>query len=206
MTKTDVLSGNLLVQASCKDNTTLKQTRQDVRWGQALGQIHGSHTMSLCLGTGGELPETKLSDSSLNLIRDLGVLSEAAGDVRSDLKKSGVQGVNELGRRGSEVGGLVVLVVLHNGKPVGDRGVVRSGGSLAVLGGLDGAGGGHDDAETGRAADGLLGGCHDGIEVPLVEGNLLRTDGANSVDDHEGLGADAAHQLRYALDVGQDTG
>lgn len=65
--------------------------------------------------------------------------SEAAGDICGDLGEGGVQGVDELGGRGSEVGGLVVLVVLHDGEPVGDGGVVSAGKGLARLGGLDGA-------------------------------------------------------------------
>lgn len=129
------------------------------------------------------------------------MLREAAGDIGGDLSEGGVQGVNELGGRGGEVGGLVVLVVHHDGEPLGDGGVVGAGGGLAVLGDLDGAAGGHDNAETGRAADGLLGSGHDGIEIPLVESDLLRADGADTVDDDESLGADAADQLGHALDV-----
>lgn len=201
MTKPDIPGGDLLVQASCENDTTLQQTRQNIGGSQTLGEIHGGHTMSLVLGTRGELLETELCNRSLDLIRDIGMLSEAFGDIVSELAKSSVQGVNELGRRGCEVGGLVVLVILHDGEPVGDGGVIRAGWSLAVLEGLDGTAGGHDDAQAWRATDGFLGGCDYGIKAPLVELDLLRADGADTINDHEGMGADLPHQLCYALDI-----
>lgn len=206
MTEPDVLSSNLLVQSSCKDNPTLKQTRQDISRDQTLRQVHSSHTMSLAFRARSELLESKISSSSLNLIRDLGVNSEAAGDIGGDLGEGGVQSVDELGGRGGKVRGLVVLVVLHDREPVGDGGVVSAGRGLARLGGLDGAAGCHDDAETGRAPDSLLRSCDDSIEVPLVEGDLLRAHAAHAVHDHEGVGANAAHQLGHALDVREHAG
>lgn len=206
MAEPDVLSSNLLVQASCKDDTPLKQSRQDISRNQTLRQVNGSHAMSLAFRAGSDLLQTKLGNSSLDLIRDLGVDSEAGGDINGDLGEGGVEGVDELGGWGSEVRGLVVLVVLHDREPVGDRGVVRTGRGLARLGGLDGASRCHDDAETGWAADGLLRSCKDGIEIPLVEGDLLRADTTHAVHDHEGFWADAAHQLCHALNVRKDAG
>ena len=171
--ETDVLGGDILVQTSCKDDTALQQTGQDIGRSQTLGEVDSSHAMGLRIRAGSDLLETEVGNGGLDLVGDLSVLSEAAGDICGDLGEGGVQGVDELGGRGGEVGGLVVLVVHHDGEPLGDGGVVGAGGGLAVLRDLDGAAGGHDDAETGRAADGLLGGGHDGIEVPLVEGDLL---------------------------------
>ena len=205
VTETNVLGGNRLVQASCKDDTTLQQTGQDIGRGQTLGQVHGGHAVGLRLRARSDLLQTELGNGSLDLVRDLGMLGEAAGDIGGDLREGSVQGVNKLGGRSGEVGRLVVFVVHHDGQPVGDGGVVGAGWGLAGLGDLDGAAGGHDDAETGRAADGLLGGSDDGIEIPLVEGDLLRAHGADTINDHEGLGADAADQLGHTLDVGEDT-
>jgi len=207
MTESDILSSNLLVQTSCEDNAALQQTGEDIWGSQTLRQVHGSHTVSLGIRVRGELLETELGDSSLNLIRGLGVNGETLGHgTRGDLAEGGVQSVNELGGWGSEVAGLVVFVVLHDGQPLLDGGVVRGGGGLARLSGLESTTGDHDDAQTGWATDGLLGGSHDGIEIPLVEGNLLGTDTADTVDDDEGIGADAAGDLGDTLDVVQDTG
>lgn len=114
--------------------------------------------------------------------------------------------MDELGGGGSEVRGLEVLVVLHDGHPVGHGGVVGSRRGLAVAEAVDGAGRGHDDAETGRAANGLLAGGQDNVDVPGVEGNLLAADGADTVNDNEGVGANAADELGDTLDVAEDTG
>jgi hypothetical protein len=51
-----------------------------------------------------------------------------------------------------------------------------------------------------------LAGCYYGVEVPLVEGDLLGADTAHAIDDDEGLWADAADELGDALDVAEDAG
>ena len=60
--------------------------------------------MGLSLGVRSQLLKTKLGDGSLDTVRDLGVDSEALSNrASSDLAQGGVQGVDQLGRRGSEV-------------------------------------------------------------------------------------------------------
>lgn len=113
--------------------------------------------------------------------------------------------MDELGGGCSEVRGLEVLVVLHDGHPVGHGGVVGGRRGLTVTEAVDGAGRGHDDAETWRAADGLLAGGQHNVDVPGIECNLLAADGADTVDNNEGVGADAADELSDALDVAEDT-
>lgn len=163
--------------------------------------------MGLVLGLGGELGQAQLSNRGLDLIGGLGVQIEALGErAGGDLREGGVEGVNELGGGGGEVGGLEVLVVLHDGHPVGDGGVEGRGRGLAGVEAVDGTRGTHDNAESGRAADGLLAGGQDDVEIPLVEGDLLAAYAADAVDDDEGLGADAADELSHAFDVAEDTG
>lgn len=204
--ETDVLGGNLLVQTGCEDDATLQQTGEHIRGQETIGQVDGGHTVGLVLGLGSELGQAQFRDGSLDAVRGLGVDGETLGQrAGGDLGEGGVEGVDELGGRGSEVRGLEALVVLHDGDPVGHGGVVgsRRGGTGAET--VDGARGAHDDAETGRAADGLLAGSHDDIKVPLVKSNLLATDTAHTVHDDESLGAHAAHELRHTLDVAEDT-
>lgn len=207
MAETDVLGSDFLVQAGCKDDATLEQTGEDVGRDEAVGEIHGGHAVGLVLGLGGELGETEVLDGGLDAVRDLGVDGEALGHgTGGDLGQAGVQGVDELGGRGGEVGGLEVLVVLHDGEPVEDGGVVRGGRGLAGLDTLDGPARPHQDAETRRAANGLLAAGQDNVDVPLVEADFLAADAAHAVHGDQGIGADAADELGDALDVVEDTG
>lgn len=112
-----------------------------------------------------------------------------------------MQSVNELSGWCSEVARLVVLIVLHNRQPLLDRSVISSSGGLPRLSNLDSATGDHNDAQTGWASNSLLRSSNNGIEIPLVESNFFRTDGADAVDDDEGVGADAAGYFGDALDV-----
>lgn len=206
MAESDVLGRDLLVQTTGEDHAALSQARQDVRRSHALGQADRGHGVRLVLGLGGQLGQAQLSNGSLDLVGDLGVDREALGQrLRGDLGQCGVEGADELGRGGREVRGLVGLVVLHDGQPVGQGCVVGSRRGLARLEAVDGALRHHQDAETGRAADGLLAGGQDDIQVPSVEGNLLGTDTAHAVDDDQRLGADTADELRNGLDVAQHT-
>jgi len=203
----DVLGSNLLVQTSCEDHTALQQTRKDVRCDQTLGQVHGGHAVSLALGLGSQLGQAQLGDSGLDAIRGRGVHGEAlAHGAGGDLAKGSVQGVDKLGGRGGEVRGLLVLVVLHDGEPVGNRSVVGGGRGLARSRGLDGTAGTHHDAQTGRAANGLLAGGNHSIQVPFVECDLLRADTAHTVDNDQSVRADTADDLGNSLDVIEDTG
>ena len=60
-------------------------------------------------------------------------------------------------------------------------------------------------AETRRAANGLLAGSEDDIDVPGVESNLLRTDTADTVHNDEGVGTDATDYFGHALDITENT-
>lgn len=205
--ETDVLGGNLLVQTGCEDDTALQQKRQDISGQEALGQVDGSHAVSLVLRLRSKLRQTQLGDGGLDAVRGLGVGGEALRQrARGDLGQGGMESVDELSGGGSEVRGLEVLVVLHDRQPVGHGGVVGGRRGLAVAEAVDGTGRGHDDAEAGRAADGLLAGGQDDVDVPGVEGDLFTADGADAVDDDEGVGADTADKLGDTLHVTEDTG
>lgn len=207
MTEADIPGSNLLVQTSCEDHTTLQQTGQDIRRGQTVGQVDGSHAVSLGVAVGDNLGQAEVDNGGLDLVRSGLVESKALRHrAGGDLAEGGVQGVNELGGRGGKVRRLASLVVLHDGEPVGDGGVVGGGRGLTGLGALDGATGTIDDAQTGRASDGLLRSANNHIEVPLVEGDLFGSHTADTVDNDEGVRADAADELGHALDVVQDTG
>lgn len=205
--ETDVLGGNLLVQTGCEDDATLQQTREHIGGQETIGQVDGGHAMGLVLRLRSELGQAQFGDGSLDAVRGLGVDGETLGQrAGGDLGECGVKGVDELGRRGSEVRGLEALVVLHDGDPVGHGGVVGSRGGGARAETVDGARGAHDDTETGWAADGLLAGSHNDIEVPLVKSDLFAADTAHTVHDDKSLWAHAAHELRHTLDVAEDTG
>lgn len=200
----DVLGRDLLVQAGRENHAALQQERQDVRRGQALGQADRGHGVRLVLGLCGQLGQAQLGDGGLDAVGDLGVDGEALRQrLGGDLGQGGVEGADELGRRRREVRGLAGLVVLHDGQPVGHGGVVGQRRGLARLEAVDGALRHHQDAEARRAADGLLAGGQDDVQVPRVEGDLLAADAAHAVDDDQRLRADAAHELRDGLDVAQ---
>lgn len=207
MTEADILGSDFLVQAGCEDHATLEKAREDVRWDQALRQIHGSHAVGLVLRLGSELLQTQLGDSGLDAVRHLSVYGEALGHgARGDLGQAGVQGVDELRGRGGEVGGLEVLVVLHDRQPVPNGSIVRGRRGLARLDGLDSAGRPHQDTQTRWGTDGLLATGQDDVDIPRIEGDLLAPNAANTVDGDEGLRADTAHKLGYGLDVVEHTG
>lgn len=91
-------------------------------------------------------------------------------------------------------------------KPVLHRSKVRSRGGLAVLEGLDGAATEHGDRETGGAANGLLGGSNNTIELPGIKVNLLAGDGADTIDNDEGVGGNPVDELGKVLKLAEDTG
>ena len=207
MSETDVRRRNLLVQAAREDDAALAQSREDVRRRHALGQLDGRHGVGLVLGLGGQLGQAKLGNGGLDAVGRSGVGGEALGEgTGGDLRERSVQGAHELGCGRGEVRGLAGLVVLHDGHPVGHRGVVAGRRGLAGAEAVHGTAGEHGDAEAGRAANGLLGGRHDSVNAPGVKGDLLAANGAHAVDDDEGVGADAADDFGHGLDVAEDTG
>lgn len=207
MTEPDVLGSNLLVQTGREDGATLEDTGEDIGGRQTLRQVDGSHTVGLVLRLVSELTQAQVSDGGLDAVRDLGVRGEALRErTGGDLREGGVESMDELGGGRREVRGLEVLVVLHDGDPVGHGGVVGRRRGLAGLEAVYGARGGHDDAETRWAADGLLASGENDVNVPGVEGDLLRANAADTVHDDKGVGADTTDNLSHALDVAEDTG
>lgn len=205
--KPDVLGSNFLVQTSGEDGATLEDTGEDVGRRETLGQVDGGHTVSLVLRLVGELTQAQLGNGGLDAVRNLGVGGKALRKwPGGDLGEGGVESVDELGSGRRKVRGLEVLVVLHDGDPVGHGGVVGRGRGLAGLEAANGTGGGHDDAETRWAADGLLTGSENDVNVPGVKGNLLRANTADTVHNDQGVGADTTDNLGHALDVAEDTG
>ena len=71
MTKSMILIGYLLMQASRKYHPAPKDAREHVRRGQTRRYVHCSQPVSLALGAGSNLFQTRPSDSSLNLVRSL---------------------------------------------------------------------------------------------------------------------------------------
>lgn len=202
-----VLARNLLVQTTSEDDTLLHKGRQDIRGRDALGQHDSRHAVGLVLGLGSDLLEAELGNSLLDALRGLLVrviiVLDGAGQ---NLRERRVQGADELGRGGREIRRLLGLVVLHDGKPVLPRSEVGSGPCLAVLEGLDGTAGSHQDGQTGGATDTLLRGSEHNVKLPVVEPDLLAADTAHAVHDDEGLGADAVDELRERLDLAEHTG
>ena len=92
------------------------------------------------------------------------------------------------------------------GKPVLHRSKVRGRGSLAALEGLDGTTAEHGDGETSGAANGLLGGSDNTIELPGIKVDLLAGDGADTVNDDESLGGNPVDELGKVLELAEDTG
>ena len=104
MAETDVLGGNLLVQTGCEDDATLQQTGEHIRGQETVRQVDGGHAVGLVLWLSSELGQAQFRDSSLDAVRGLGVDGETLGQrAGGDLGESGVEGVDELGRRGGEV-------------------------------------------------------------------------------------------------------
>lgn len=86
VTETDVLGGNLLVKTGCEDDAALQQQRQHIGGQETLGQVDGSHAVSLVLRLRSKLRQTQLGDGGLDAVRGLGVSGEALRQrTRGDL-------------------------------------------------------------------------------------------------------------------------
>lgn len=106
----------------------------------------------------------------------------------------------------SKVLGRALLVSAHDRQPAVPVDVVRGDGGLAVLEGLEGAGRGHDDRETGRDTETLLGGRDDNVKAPVVEADLLRGDRAHGVEGNERVGRVLLDELGVVGRGSEDTG
>ena len=189
MAKADVLGSDLLVQTAGEDDVPARQLGQNFRRSETLGQPDGRHTVCLVLRLCGNLLEAQLGDGLLDLLAGFLVQPETLLQrPAQDLGERGVQGVDELGRRGGEVRGLLGLVVLHDGQPVLPAAVVAGRRGLAGAEALDGALAGHQDAQAGGHADGFLRGRQHHVNLPVVEADVFAADGADAVDDDEGVG------------------
>lgn len=94
----DVLCANLLVDAAGKDDALTEELGQDVRDGDALGQVDGRHGVGLILRLSRDYLEAHVRDGLLDPVRDLDVLAEALGQgLGQDLLEGRVEGVDELG-------------------------------------------------------------------------------------------------------------
>lgn len=76
---------------------------------------------------------------------------------------------------------------------------------LAIVDNVDGTAGEHGDVQTGRAANGLLAGGNNGVQTPLVKGNLLAGNTADTVGNDQGVGGDTLDDLAKALEVEENT-
>lgn len=94
---------------------------------------------------------------------------------------------------------LTVRPVLHGSK-VGGRG------GLSALEGLHRPPAEHGDGQAGRAANGLLAGGDDAIQLPPVKVNLFARHAADTVDEDEGVGGDLVDKGREVLELAENTG
>ena len=204
MSEPYILGCDFLVDTTSPNDTGLGQFRQQVGRLDRLGQIDGRHAVGLVLRLGGDLLEAEVGHGLLDAVRGLAVRGEALRKgLGQDLGEGSVEGVDKLGRGRGEVGGLLGLVVLHDGHPVLEGGEVGGGRRLASLVGLDGLAAEHGDGQAGRAADGLLARRHDTVQLPGVELDLLAGNAAHAVDDEQRLGRHALHQLGEVLELAQ---
>lgn len=203
----DILGRDGLVDATGEHDAPGSELGEELGALDGLREIDGGHAVGLVVGVGGDLLEAERSDARLDLIRSRLVGRESFLDaLGDDLGKGGMEGANELGRGSGEVGGLLGLVVLHDGKPVLHRSKVRGGGSLAALEGLDSAAAEHGDGETGRAANGLLRGSDNTVKLPGIKVDLLAGNGADTIDNDEGIGRDPVDELGKVLELAKNTG
>ncbi|KAI6768724.1 hypothetical protein HG531_010913 [Fusarium graminearum] len=195
VTESDVLGGNGLVNATSKDDTLTSQLGQNIGGANTLGQVDGSHGVSLVFGLGGNNLEAEVGDGLLDLVGDLNVALESLRQgLGEDLGQTGVKGVDEL-RRGSgeEHTSLTGSPVLHGSKVGGDR-------SLAVLkSGSNSSATEERDGETSRNANGLLTSSNNTIQTPLVECDLLTSNTANTIDNDKSLRRDSLHSSGECL-------
>lgn len=103
------------MNATSKDDTLTSQLGQNIGGANTLGQVDGSHGVSLVFGLGGNNLEAEVGDGLLDLVGDLNVALESLRQgLGEDLGQTGVKGVDELRRGSGEVRGLLGLIVLHN--------------------------------------------------------------------------------------------
>jgi hypothetical protein len=83
--------------------------------------------------------------------------------------------------------------------------VVGSNRGLASLKDLQSMLADNNDAKTRGDTQSLLGGGNNDIDVPLIESDLFRTNGANTINNNESLWRKGLDDLSNTLDVRQDT-
>lgn len=207
MSKADISSSNLLVQATSEHHSLLAQNRQDIHRCHTLGQLDGCHGVGLVFRLLCKLVQAKLGHCTLHPLRRSTVGSKALRERLSrNLRQGRMQSPNKLSCWRGEVRWFPGLVVLHNGKPVGHGSVVAARPSGAVLEAIHRAARAHHDTETGWAANGLLAGGEDDIQTPFVKGDFLASNTAHAVDDDEGVGAHTVNEFGHGLDVAENTG
>lgn len=205
--ESEVLCVDSLEETSGKSDTLGGNLGQEVGESDALGEVDAGEAVGAKTGLGDDF-QTPVVDLLLDLVRHLLVVLEPLiqrGAVVEDLLEGDLQGVHVLHGGGGEVGGLSGLVGLHDGQPLLQ--VAKVDGDLGLaLDLLDGSGRGHGDGEAGGGTDGLLGGGQDKVESPVVKGDGLNSDGADTVNDNQSLGGDLVDELGDGLDVNDDTG
>lgn len=207
VTNAEILGGNLDVETTGGNNAVGSQLGEQVSGSNTLGVVDSGHAVgSVLQGSGDEL-QAEIVDELLGLQRSLLVESETLlNTLGNDLLEGDVEGVDVLDSGGGKVGGLAGLVGVHDGQPAVPVGVVVGNGGLAGLEDLDGAGGDTHDAETGRGTESLLGGGDNDINAPSIHTDLLRADGADTIDNDQGLGGLLVDNIGNALDVRENTG
>lgn len=207
VTNAEVLGSNLDVETTSGNDTVGSQLGEQVGSSNALGVVDSGHAVGSVLQGGGDELQAEVVDELLGLQRSLLVDSETLLDtLGNDLLEGDVKSVDVLDSGGGKVRGLAGLVGVHDGQPAVPVGVVVGDGGLAGLEDLNGTGRDTHDAETGRGAESLLGSGNNDINAPGIHADLLRADGANTIDNDQGLGGLLADNSGNALDVRENTG
>lgn len=207
MSNSDVLGSNLLVQATSEDDTLAQQNWEDLWNSNTLWQVDGGHAVGLICWVGSDLLQTKRCNSILNLPgRSLVGGKSLAQWTGEDLGEGGVESVDELWRWGGEVRWFQCLIRLHDWEPVLHGSEIRSWWVLAGLESVNGAAREHGDGETSWNSDALLGGGDNSVKLPVIEENLLRANGADTINYQKSLWRDALDQLAESLELREDTG
>lgn len=194
------------MQATSEDDTLAQQNWENLWNSNTLWQVDGGHAVGLVRRVGSDLLQTERCNSILNLLgRGLMSGKSLVQWTGEDLGEGGVESVDELWGWGGEVRWLQCLVRLHDWEPIPHGSEVGSWWVLAGLESLNGAAREHGDGETSWNSDTLLGGGDNSIKLPVIEENLLRADGADTINNEECLWRDALDQLTESLELREDT-
>ena len=98
----------------------------------------------------------------------------------------------------------IYIMMKLTGQPFVPVGVVWRDGSLTVLEDINGLRRSNDNWKTRRNTQALLRTTDDDIQVPLIETDFFRTNGADTINNNQGFRRDRLDNLSDALNVRQN--